>query len=130
MATDFHFQEWAFLAQIDAQAFERRRRQLLAQFLRDCGHRRPQLERLQRTIDQQRRTAETPEAAVAAISQLMCTSFCTLLEEVAGLSEEVRKLHGLTPTQQVNFSDLGAAGGHTLAAHCAMGETVSGGTAH
>jgi len=101
MDTDFHFHEWAFLARTDAQAFERRRLRLLEAFLSEAGHRRPLLESLQREIDRERAAAAGPEAAVAAISGMMCNSFCTLLGELGTLRSELKRLHV--------FSDLAVA---------------------
>ena len=94
MAIDFHFHEWAFLSQTDAQAFERRRASLLADFLRQAGTSRPMLDSLQRNIDQQRQAAKSPEQAVAAISGMMCSSFITMVDELKLLSDQLKKLHG------------------------------------
>ena len=96
MDTDFHFHEWAFLAQADAQAFERRRTALIEEFLRRSGHHRPLLESLQYEIDQQRRAAATPDEAVVAISSMMCSSFCSLIGEIGGLRRELKRLRDLS----------------------------------
>jgi len=38
--TDFFFEEWAFLARIDPEAFERRRRKVINEFLSTSGRKR------------------------------------------------------------------------------------------
>ena len=105
MDADFHFHEWAFLARTDAQAFERRRLRLLEAFLSESGQRRPGLELLQREIDRQRASAANPQAAVAAISGMMCNSFCTLIGELRELRCEIAKLDRLSSA--VGASDAG-----------------------
>ena len=92
MKSDFHFHEWAFLAQVDPQAFERRRSQLLDEFVRASGPHRPQLEALQRQIDQLRRAAANPDEAVVSICGLMCESFQVLMEEIVCLRSGLEKL--------------------------------------
>lgn len=92
MDADFHFHEWAFLARTDAEAFERRRARLLEAFLSESAQRRPALESLQREIDRQRAAAASPEEAVAAISGMMCNSFCTLVGELRELRSELKRL--------------------------------------
>ncbi|MFA7268649.1 MAG: DUF3135 domain-containing protein [Sterolibacterium sp.] len=107
MNANFHFQEWVFLAQVDEQAFERRRKQLIDDFLRNSGTHRAQLEVLQRKIDQQRSMAGSPEEVFVAISSLMCDSFCRLISEISGLKTDINRLRSLTsnmvPTSTTSF---------------------------
>lgn len=120
MDADFHFHEWAFLARTDAQAFERRRLRLLESFLSESGQRRPALESLQREIERQRAAAASPEEAVAAISGMMCNSFCTLVGELRELRSEIQKLDSLSSA--VGVSDAG--GGKCSAASPGNADSV------
>ena len=92
MDMDFHFHEWAFLSRVDANAFERRRQDLIEDFLRRSGRHRANLESLQREIDVRRATAGNPQEAVAAIAGMMCHSFSHLITELGGLRNELRRL--------------------------------------
>ena len=95
MKTDFHFHEWAFLARTDAAAFERRRKLLLEEFLFGVGPHRQKLLRLQAEVDRRRAASDTPQQAVAAISGMMCHSFCALVGELGSLRKEMLRLQSL-----------------------------------
>lgn len=92
METDYHFSEWAFLAQTDPVAFERRRRACIEQFLRQSGHRRARLEALQATIDAECELAGNPREAMLAVSRMMCNSLAELHVAMAALSKEFKVL--------------------------------------
>lgn len=92
MESDYHFSEWAFLAQTDPAAFERRRRACIEQFLRESGHRRPRLEALQATIDAECELAGNPREAMLAVSRMMCHSLAELHVAMATLSKEFKVL--------------------------------------
>ena len=110
MDTDFHFHEWAFLAQADADAFERRRKDLIESFLRRTGKHRHLLEPLQREIDQLRAQAASPDEAVIAISGMMCNSFHTLINELSGLRGELLRLRtAATPLGEGRPAELPAS---------------------
>lgn len=95
MEPDYHFSEWAFLAQTDPAAFERRRRACIEQFLRQSGHRRPRLEALQATIDAECELAGNPRDAMLAVSRMMCNSLAELHVAMATLSREFKNLRRL-----------------------------------
>ncbi len=82
MNLEFHFNEWAFLAQTNPEGFERYRAKYIDQFLRQSGRHRRRLEALQSRIDAERELAPTPEAALASISYKMCQSLTMLGDEM------------------------------------------------
>ncbi len=99
MDADYHFSEWAFLAKTDPEAFERRRRACIEQFLEQSGHRRARLEALQATIDAECEMAATPREAMLAVSRMMCNSLAELHLAMATLSGEFRNLRQLAAVQ-------------------------------
>ncbi len=88
---DFHFNEWSLLAQIDPASFERRRQQLIAQFLSESGKHRPRLEFLQATIDAARERTQSPEEAVMLLSAKLCASLVVLEETLKALVVDLSK---------------------------------------
>lgn len=95
METDYYFNEWAFLAQTDPAAFERRRRQYLDDFIRNSGRHRRRLEALQAIIDAERRPEVPLQQTILMLSNLMCESLNELQAAVSGLADEVEKLDTL-----------------------------------
>lgn len=95
MDCDYHFSEWAFLAQTDPAAFERRRKACIEQLLRESGHRRARLEALQATIDAECALAGSPREAMLAVSRMMCNSLAELHLAMATLSGEFKTLRRL-----------------------------------
>lgn len=89
---DFFFEEWAFLAKVDPEAFERRRRKVIDEFLRNSGRKRALGERLQREIDAVRGRAEEPMQALLAISGMLYEQLGFLGEELHALRNAVGKL--------------------------------------
>ena len=100
MDLDYHFSEWAFLAQTDPAAFERRRRAYIEQFLRTSGHRRPYLEALQATIDAECELAGSPREAMLAVCRMMCHSLAELHVAMTTLSGEFKTLRRLAAVAQ------------------------------
>jgi hypothetical protein len=93
--TDFHFHEWAFLAQVDPDAFELRRRTVLDQFLRDSSDRQRLLgQGLQREIDAARRMSADPGEALSVISRMLWQQVGFLCEGLNDLSDYVKRLEG------------------------------------
>jgi hypothetical protein len=92
MGTDYHFNEWAFLAQADPAAFERRRRQYLDDFIRGSGRHRRRLEALQAAIDAERRPDVPLQQTILMLSSLMCESLNELQAAVSSLADEVGQL--------------------------------------
>lgn len=90
MNLDFHFSEWAFLAKTDPEVFERRREQIIAEFLSQSGRHRQRLEVLQSRVDRERQLAATPQQAVVAISRLMCESLAELAGGMSSLTTDLR----------------------------------------
>lgn len=91
--TNFHFHEWAFLAKVDPEAFEIRRRKTLDQFLQDSSDRQRMLgKRLQREIDTERRLAGNPQLALAAISTMLWRQASFLCDGLNDLSDYMKEL--------------------------------------
>ena len=86
---DFSFEEWAALARLDPQAFERRRREVIDEFLRSSGSQRASGEALQREIDAVRKQAGTPQDALLAISGMLHAQLSFLGEELCALREDL-----------------------------------------
>lgn len=95
MEWDYYFNEWAFLAQADPEAFERRRKQYIDAFLRRTGRHRRRLEALQASIDAERRHEVSPQQTVLALSRMMCASLDELHAAMTGLSADLRQLNRL-----------------------------------
>lgn len=100
MDADYHFSEWAFLAKTDPDAFERRRRARIEQFLGQTGRSRARLEALQATIDAECEMAANPREAMLAVSRMMCNSLAELHLAMTTLSGEFRSLRRLKVIQQ------------------------------
>lgn len=82
---DFSFEEWAALAREDADAFERRRRQLIEGMLSAAPERmQRRLRGLQFQIDLERERAGTPLGAAARLNSMMWSSFADLRDALAG----------------------------------------------
>lgn len=90
MNLDFHFNEWALLAQTDPQTFERWRSEIIAEFLSQSGASRHRLELLQAQIDRERELAVTPQHAIAAIARLMRESLAALAGEMTSLATNLK----------------------------------------
>lgn len=82
----FFFEEWAFLARVDPDAFERRRRNVIAEFLAGSSRQRVLGESLQARIDLARGRAAEPQQALLNI-------FSMLREELGRLCEKLHELH-------------------------------------
>lgn len=73
--SSFDFGCWMHLARTDPQAFERRRREVLDQVIRNAApSRRRRLQGLQARIDLERQRARTPMAACLRLSSMMWDS--------------------------------------------------------
>lgn len=89
----FDFGCWMRLARSDPQAFERRRKEVLAQAIRQASpSQRRRLEGLQCRIDLERRRARTPMAACLRLSSMMWAS---VHDELA---PALRRLTARTPS--------------------------------
>lgn len=90
-APGIDFEEWARLAEQDPEAFEARRREVLAGVIEGAPEpMRRRLEGLQWRVDRIRETAGTPLAACVRINEMMWDSLVGpggLLEAVQGLQE-------------------------------------------
>jgi hypothetical protein len=82
---DFFFEEWAFLARVDPEAFERRRRNLIAEFLAASPRQRALGEALQNRIDQARGRAAEPLEALLAIALMLRAELGRLAEKLHAL---------------------------------------------
>lgn len=89
---DFFFEEWAFLAKVDPEAFERRRRKVIDEFLSNSGRQRALGEQLQREIDAVRGRAGEPLEALLAISGMLYEHLGFLGEELHVLRDAVGRL--------------------------------------
>lgn len=87
--TEFVFEQWAFLAKIDPEAFESRRRKFLEAFIASSGRNELSGKRLQREIDHVRAHATTPEAALKSITGMMCNQLLFLGEELESLKDQL-----------------------------------------
>lgn len=101
MEWDYYFNEWAFLAKADPEAFERRRKQYIDDFLRRTGRHRRRLEALQASIDAERRPEVPPQQTVLALSRMMCASLDELHAAMTGLSADLRQLNRLVDAELV-----------------------------
>lgn len=91
--TDFHFQEWAFLAKVDPEAFELRRRKVVEQFLENSSDRQRTVgRRLQREIDANRHPIDDPRLALAAISRMLWQQVGFLCDGLNDLSDCMKRL--------------------------------------
>jgi hypothetical protein len=89
---DIFFEEWAFLARVDPEAFERRRRKVIDEFLSNSGRHRPGAEILQRRIDALRGRSKDPRECLLAISRLMHDQLVCLGDELNSLKNGLGKL--------------------------------------
>lgn len=86
----FFFQEWSFIAKVDPETFESRRRRTLGDALQQLGSLREHGERLQAEIDAARIRSEDPERAIlVAISQLN-HRLSSLDDDLTALAEELK----------------------------------------
>ena len=92
MDPDVYFNEWAFMAKADPEVFEQRREDCINELLSKSGQHRQQLQALQSRIDAQRKLANSPLDAVAAISGLMCNSLCDLARVLSSLSVDLEEM--------------------------------------
>lgn len=92
---DFHFSEWCFLAQVDPDAFERRRLRLIEDFLSRSGRHRPRLECLQAAIDKEREASDSTAETLLMLSRKMCGALWLLEEELKELSSDLHRLEPL-----------------------------------
>jgi len=90
--TDFFFEEWAFLARIDPEAFERRRLKAIDEFLSMSCRQRILGEMLQHQIDATRVQAGNPQAALQALAKMLGDELVFLGEELNLLSDHIDKL--------------------------------------
>lgn len=110
MELDYYFNEWAFLAQADPEAFERRRKQYIGEFLRRSGRHRRRLEALQARIDAERRPGVPPQQTVLALSRLMCASLDELHAAMTGLSADLKQLNRLMDAESATAAPTAAVG--------------------
>lgn len=96
---DFFFEEWAFLAKVDPEAFERRRRKVIDEFLGNSGRQRALGEQLQREIDAVRGRAGEPLEALLAISGMLYEHLGFLGEELHALRDAVGRLKDAKETE-------------------------------
>ncbi|MFZ2268219.1 MAG: DUF3135 domain-containing protein [Azonexus sp.] len=82
---DFFFEEWAFLARVDPEAFERRRRNLIAEFLAASPRQRALGEALQARIDLARGRAAEPLEALLVIAAMLRAELGRLAEKLHAL---------------------------------------------
>ena len=90
--SDFFFEEWAFLASIDPAAFERRRRQVIAEFLRTSGQQRACGELLQRRIDVLRERIVDPRESLVAMARMLSEQLNLLGEHLDAMRDVLGKL--------------------------------------
>jgi hypothetical protein len=95
MDTNFNFQEWALLAKTSPEAFEKRRRETINEFLSASSDRQRRFGLgLQREIDFEIKRANNPQAALAVIAKMMWDQVAFLCAEVNTLSTDIRELQG------------------------------------
>ena len=86
----FFFREWSFIAKVDPETFESRRRKTLGDALQQLGSLREHGERLQVEIDAARIRSEDPETAILeAISQLN-HRLSSLDDDLTALAQELK----------------------------------------
>jgi len=85
---NFAFHEWAFLARVDPEAFETRRRATIAEFIADSGARNGVGNSLQAEIDAVRQRAGDPQSALLAIFDMMRRRLDRLGDEIENLRDE------------------------------------------
>lgn len=109
--TDFHFQEWAFLAKVDPEAFEIRRRKVVEQFLQNSSERQRTVgRRLQREIDANRNLIDDPQVALAAISRMLWQQVSFLCDGLNDLSDCMKRLEKASiPALTVSAVSLSSA---------------------
>ncbi len=93
--SEFFFEEWASLAKGNPDEFERRRQQTIEDFLLASGSQRTLGETLQREIDSVRRRAESPDAALLAVTTMLAEQLSFLGEELDVLREDLRAVQNL-----------------------------------
>jgi len=101
---DFSFEEWAALARHDPEAFERRRREVIDEFLRSSGSQRARGEALQREIDAVRKRAETPQDALLAISGMLHAQLSFLGEELCALRKDLGRIERASRKARASLS--------------------------
>lgn len=97
--TDIFFEEWAFLARVDPDAFERRRRKVIDEFLSNSVRRRPGAELLQRQIDALRSRCSDPRQSLLVISRMLHDQLVCLDDELNSLKDGLGKLHDTRPPE-------------------------------
>ncbi|MGE5470993.1 MAG: DUF3135 domain-containing protein [Bacteroidota bacterium] len=106
----FFFEEWAFLARVDPEAFERRRQETIASFIRASGSQRAEGERLQAQVDQLRARLPDPRESLLAITQLMYQSVNLLGEKMQSLQTLLRP----TPAEKKPLARPGIPSRHLI----------------
>jgi hypothetical protein len=86
---DFFFEEWAFLARVDPEAFEQRRRVVIAGFLATSLRPRALGEALQARIDLARGRAAEPLEALLTIALMLHAELGRLGEKLHALYAEL-----------------------------------------
>lgn len=84
---DFFFEEWAFLTRVDPEAFERRRRNVIAEFLAASPCQRALGEALQARIDLARGRAAEPLEAMLVVALMLRGELGRLAEKLHALCE-------------------------------------------
>ena len=92
---EFVFEEWVFLAKVDPEAFELRRRRFLEEFIAASGKNELLGNWLQREIDHVRAHAATPAAALCSITGMMCDQLLFLGEELKSLRVQLNRVREL-----------------------------------
>ncbi len=97
------FEEWMFLAKVDPELFEARRRRAIAEFLESSGSQRAIGEALQREIDFEIRRAHNPLAGLQAVAKMMCEQLTFLGEELNALRDVLSSLQRVSqPERRAN----------------------------
>lgn len=101
------FDDWAELARVDPEAFERRRREVIDAFIESAPERnREHLRCLQWRIDMERRRASNPVSACYRIYRMMWDSFAGERGLMSALQEAGRLCNGDTPQGIANAEVL------------------------
>lgn len=102
--TDIFFEEWAFLARVDPDAFERRRRKVIDEFLNSSVRRRPGAELLQRKIDALRGRCTDPAQSLLLISRMLHAQLVCLDDELNSLKDGLGNLLQPDPRHTADYS--------------------------
>jgi hypothetical protein len=100
---EFDFDYWRGLAEKDPAAFFSAREALLADFIASApDYLRSDLQNLQRTIDQSRIEAGTPDRATRRLMGMMADHLAALAQNMVQLQDQSRELAGLLADQHAS----------------------------